>query len=153
MGNGETPSGDRQPRRSRGRRRLVRAGLALLVLLVVLALAYGLRARWLGPLVADYLSREARARFGAELAVERITGGWLRDVALEGVSWRSPKPPLLRVDEARVELEYSLLGALKGAPELSLRVSGHGVELELGAGAGAGAEEGETGASLPDLPR
>ncbi|NOT29299.1 MAG: hypothetical protein HOP15_02490, partial [Planctomycetes bacterium] len=42
-----------------------------LVVLVLLALAFVLRERWLGPLALRLLRREARAAYGAELVIER----------------------------------------------------------------------------------
>ena len=149
MENVGSPSRERQPGRSRARRWLLRGSLALAVLL---ALAYGLRERWLGPALAQRLRQLARERYGAELSIARVTGGWFGDLAFEGVSWRATRAPLLRVEEARVELDYSLLGALRGAPELSVRVQGRGIELEpvaeaAPAGAGTGA-----GTTLPELP-
>ena len=142
---GEVRPGQRRKRRAR---RWLVFGCGLLVVLLVLALLF--RGAWLGPLLIRTLRARAREELGAELTIERVSGGWLRDLTLEGVSWRSARPPLLGVREARIELGYSLLGAWRGAPELVVGVRGRGIELALepsrtGSEAGASA--------LPDLAR
>src|SRR5262245_35865622 len=135
----EKESGEGRPRRRRRARRWLAFGCAVPVALLVCTFLF--RNAWLGPLLIRWLEEHAREDLGAELAIERISGGWLRDLTLEGVSWRSSRPPLLRVTGARVELGYSLLGAWKGAPEPVVRVQGRGVELLLqpgGGGSGGG---------------
>ncbi len=143
MGTAASPPGEIRPRR--GRRWLVRGGLAALV---VLAAAFLLRTHWLGPLAVRVLRQQAAER-GAELTIERVSGGWLAGVALEGVTWKSTRGPLLRVDEARVEVGWSLRGLLRGTPELTLGVQARGIELGPG-GADTGAGTGAGGA-LPEL--
>src|SRR5262245_27670382 len=136
-------SGEGRPRRRRVRRWLA-FGCAVPVALLVCA--FLLRGAWLGPLLIRYLREHAREELGAELTIERVSGGWLQDLTLEGVSWRSSRPPLLRMNEARIELGYSLLGAWKGAPEPVVRVQGRGIELALGGGGSSGGSGG-----LPDV--
>lgn len=145
MENAGLPSGSGQSRRGRGRRWLVRGGL---VALALLALAYVLRGTWLTPLVARALASYARDELGAELTLARVSGSGFGDLTLEGVTWRSRRAPLLGVAEARVELDYSFLGLLRGAPGARVRVVARGIELELASsGSGAGQERLE----LPEL--
>lgn len=146
MGNAGSPSGKGLSRRGRWRRWFVRGGL---VALALAGLAYALRAAWLTPLVARALATYAREELGAEFTLVRVSGSGFGDLTLEGVTWRGTRGPLLGVREARVELEYSLVGLLRGAPGARVRVLGRGIELEL---AEAEADSSET-KELPDLPQ
>jgi len=103
-------------------------------MVAVLALAYGLRERLIAPLVLRQVSARLRAELGADLSVARVSGDWVRELVLEGVRWRSPRPPLLRVDEGRVELRYSLRELVRGEKGWlhSVKVRGRGVALSAG---------------------
>jgi len=138
----ETPRGAARPRR-RWRRWAVL--LALLVLVpVALVIA---RERWAGPLIARAAQRWVREELGGELTLTRVSGSLWRDVVLEGVRLTGARAPLLGVEEARIELSYSLRGALRGEPDLALRVEGRGFEL-----ARPPPEPGdEAGGALPSL--
>ena len=120
------------------------AGLALL------ALAYVLRERWTGPLVTRVLGDWARREFGAELEIERVGGGWWRDVTLAGVSWRAEKGTLRRVERAHVDVSFEPGGVFRGLPGLAVRVRGEGLELVV---LGATAEPADAGrGELPFEP-
>jgi len=140
----ESPSGERQPRRKRGLRWLVRGSLGLVVLL---ALAVAFRDAWIAPLVVRWARETARERLGAELEIGGVSSHGLTSWTLEDVRWRSNRPPLLRVDQARVELSFSLGGAWEGRPRPAIRLEGRGIEIQPDA-------QGEVGGEpLPDLER
>jgi len=128
---GHSPPGSGAPRRRRGLRFLA---WLVLGMVAVLALAYGLRERLIAPLVLRQVSARLRAELGADLSVARVSGDWVRELVLEGVRWRSPRPPLLRVDEGRVELRYSLRELVRGEKGWlhSVTVRGRGVALSAG---------------------
>ena len=100
-GSSDRSPGARQPRRKRVRRWLV-LGCATPFALLLLGTAF--RNAWLGPILIRYVRERARVEFGGELGIERVSGGWFRDLTLEGVSCSSARPPLLGVREGRIEL-------------------------------------------------
>src|SRR5262245_51234105 len=145
------PSGTKRPGGRRWRRCL--AGIALGCALLAV-LAFVLRDAWIEPIARRWLVEEARARLGAELVLERISrgpGGWHAGVVVEGLRWRANEGPLRAVEEARLELGWSLSGALDGAPRLRIALEGRGIELVLPQGRRAG--EDRKGGALPDLER
>jgi translocation-and-assembly-module (TAM) inner membrane subunit TamB-like protein len=145
------PSGTKRPRGRRWRRWL--AGIALVVALLAV-LAFVLRDRWIEPLARRWLVDEARARLGAELTLARISPGprgWHAGVVVEGLRWRASEGPLRAVEEARVELGWSLSGALDGAPRLRIALEGRGIELVLPQSQRTG--EGGQGGTALDLER
>jgi hypothetical protein len=116
------------PRRA-PRRAARRWLLATALLFVLVAGAFTLRERWTSPLLAHAARSWARAALGGELTVARVSGSLWRDLVLEGVSLTGGRGPLREVRDARLELRYSLRGALRGEPELLVRVEGRGFEL------------------------
>lgn len=126
---GKTPSGEGPGGKSRGRR-FVRAVLTLgLLVVLLLGLALFFRGAWLEPLAKRTLTDYAR-ELGAELTVERITGNWIDHVTLEGVRWRGD-PPLRAVEEARIEVGFSLVQLMRGGPALTISVQGSGIVCAL----------------------
>jgi autotransporter translocation and assembly factor TamB len=109
-----------------------RIAFALFAALVLLALAAGTRELWAGPLLVRWLRSKARAVYGAELTVERVSGLTWRGFVLEGVRWRSARPPLLALDDGRIELELDLLGRDR-LRDVGLSVTARGVRLAAGA--------------------
>ena len=73
-------SGEARRRRGRARRWLL-LGCASAAVLLGLALVF--RGAWAGPLLIRYLTERARRDLGAELTIERVSGGWWRDLTFE----------------------------------------------------------------------
>jgi len=142
------PPGERQPRRSRGRRWLRRLAIAAALGILLLVLAYAEREHWLSPLARE-LARRAGESLGAEITLARVSGESTSALVLEGVSWRSASSPLRRVDEARVTVHYDLGELLHGRFRGRVRVEGRGIELELGPSGATSAAS--TPLELPEL--
>ena len=110
---------NRPPRRPPRRRALrwIRAFAKLaLVALVLLVLIWATRGVLLAPGLVAYLERYAERELGLELEIERLGGGWLSELRLEGVELRALEPgPIESLEGARTSIAYSLPALVLGA--------------------------------------
>ena len=117
--------------------RLLRLAWRLVVVVAVLGVAfYLLRNRLLAPLVIDLARGIAAEELHGELEIESLSGGWLGDLTIHGLRFRrdGETGPIERIEGAEVEVEYSILGLLRGEEGWLERVrfEARDVRLDLG---------------------
>ena len=132
--------------------RLLRLAWRLVVVVAVLGVAfYLLRNRLLAPLVIDLARGIAAEELHGELEIESLSGGWLGDLTIHGLRFRrdGETGPIERIEGAEVEVEYSILGLLRGEEGWLERVrfEARDVRLDLGE-----SDEAETSTEPGSLP-
>ncbi len=135
-------SAPRRPR-PRLRRFVLWAASILLALAVLLSVAWTQRQSWLSPWLKERIRAELEQRTGAQVSIRALAGGWISDVELFQITWRdaAPQARLPELDARRVRVEYSLLGALRGAPDWLRAVELDGVRAVVRTGGGEDAGE------------
>ena len=134
----------RPRRRSRGLRWL--AGI-----LVLGGALFLLRGRLLGPLIVRAAQRWAEREHAASIEIDRVAGGYLNDLELQGVHWRAGHGPL-RVLDGRVRVEYSLVDWVRGRPAVrALELAIDALELDLSARGSGGTAPPALPARFPEL--
>ncbi len=141
-----------KPRRGRAAR-LLRLAWRLVVVAVVLGVAlYLLRNRLLAPLVIDLARGIAAEDLHGELEIDSLSGGWIGDLTIHGLGFRRDGDvgPIERIESAEVEVEYSILGYLRGEEGWLERVRLDARDLRLDLG---GSDEAEASAEPGALER